>query len=252
MKLSIIVPVYDERDSIETVLRRVAAIDLKVGLPVGNAEAHGKGGEQPTSSSKFPTVEREIIVVDDGSTDGTREILDRLEDEGLPGLRIVHHRRNQGKGAAVRTALAACTGDYVVIQDSDLECDPADIPRLLAPVLAGQAQVVYGARSFVGQRPLLRWGNQFLTWVTNVLFGARLSDMETCYKLLPAQLFRSLKLESNRFDMEPEITAKLLRRGHAISEVPITYQPRGKKKLSPWRDGLPALWALVKYRWRSE
>ena len=166
-------------------------------------------------------------------------------------LQVVHHQRNQGKGAAIRTALNVSTGDYVVIQDADLEYDPADYPRLLAPIITGEAQVVYGVRSFAGQKPLLRWGNQFLTWVTNLLFGTRLHDMETCYKLLPGDLFRTLDLECNRFDMEPEITAKVLRRGYRIHEVPISYEPRGVKKLSPWRDGLPALRALLKYRWQK-
>ena len=140
-------------------------------------------------------IEREIIVVNDCSTDGTREILARLEREPLPDLQVVHHRRNQGKGAAIRTALTVSSGDYVIIQDADLEYDPADYPRLLAPILAGEAQLVYGVRSFAGQKPLLRWGNQFLTWVTNLLFRTRLHDMETCYKLLPGDLFRTLDLE---------------------------------------------------------
>ena len=164
---------------------------------------------------------------------------------------MVHHQHNQGKGAAIRTALNVSSGDYVVIQDADLEYDPADYPRLLAPIITGEAQLVYGVRSFAGQKPLLRWGNQFLTWVTNLLFGTRLHDMETCYKLLPGDLFRTLDLECNRFDMEPEITAKVLRRDYRIHEVPISYEPRGAKKLSPWRDGLPALRALLKYRWQK-
>ncbi len=238
MKLSILIPVYNERDSIETLLWRVAAVDLT--LAAGRDAAAAPA-----------TIEREIIVVNDCSTDGTPEILARLEREPVPDLQVVHHQRNQGKGAAIRTALNVSSGDYVIIQDADLEYDPADYPRLLAPILAGEAQVVYGVRSFAGQKPLLRWGNWFLTGVTNLLFGARLHDMETCYKLLPGDLFRTLDLECHRFDMEPEITAKVLRRGYRIHEVPISYEPRGAKKLSPWRDGLPALWALLKYRWRK-
>ena len=241
MKLSVLIPVYNESASIETLLRRVAAVDL---TPAGSGAAGATATEQAR-------IEREIIVVNDCSTDGTREILARLEREPLPDLQVVHHRRNQGKGAAIRTALTVSSGDYVLIQDADLEYDPADYPRLLAPILAGEAQLVYGVRSFAGQKPLLRWGNQFLTWVTNLLFGTRLHDMETCYKLLPGDLFRTLDLECSRFDMEPEITAKVLRRGYRIHEVPISYEPRGAKKLSPWRDGLPALWALLKYRWQK-
>ena len=168
----------------------------------------------------------------------------------MEGLRVLHHGYNQGKGAAIRTALAASTGDYVIIQDGDLEYDPADYPRLLAPILAGQAQVTYGVRSLAGQRLHIRWGNWFLTWATNLLYSSNLHDMETCYKLLPGELFRSLNLECSRFDMEPEITAKVLRRGYKIYEVPISYEPRGEKKLSPWRDGLPALWAIIKYRYK--
>ena len=238
MKLSILIPVYNERDSIETLLRRVAAVDLT--LAAGRDAAAAPA-----------TIEREIIVVNDCSTDGTPEILARLEREPVPDLQVVHHQRNQGKGAAIRTALNVSSGDYVIIQDADLEYDPADYPRLLAPILAGEAQVIYGVRSFAGQKPLLRWGNWFLTSVTNLLYGTRLHDMETCYKLLPGDLFRTLDLECHRFDMEPEITAKVLRRGYHIHEVPISYAPRGAKKLSPWRDGLPALWALLKYRWRK-
>ena len=238
MKLSILIPVYNERDSIEALLRRVGAVDL---TPAAGRDA----------AAAPARIEREIIVVNDCSTDGTPEILARLEREPVPDLQVVHHQRNQGKGAAIRTALAVSTGDYVVIQDADLEYDPADYPRLLAPILAGEAQVIYGVRSFAGQKPLLRWGNWFLTSVTNLLYGARLHDMETCYKLLPGDLFRTLDLECHRFDMEPEITAKVLRRGYRIHEVPISYEPRGAKKLSPWRDGLPALQALLKYRWRK-
>ena len=248
MKLSILIPVYNESASIEILLRRVAAVALAVADPAVPTPS-GNSDEGADGPSQAP-MEREIIVVNDSSTDGTREILTRLESEPLPDLRVVHHQRNQGKGAAVRTALAASTGDYVIIQDADLEYDPADYPRLLAPILTGQAQLTYGVRSFAGQKLLLHWGNSFLTWVTNLLFGARLHDMETCYKLLPGDLFRTLDLECNRFDMEPEITAKVLRRGYHIHEVPISYEPRGAKKLSPWRDGFPALWALIKYRWQ--
>lgn len=148
----------------------------------------------------------------------------------------------------MRTALAAATGDWVIIQDADLEYDPYEFVKMIEPVVSGRASVVFGVRDLVGQLPMMRWGNRFLTGLTNVLYGSRLSDMETCYKLLPRDVAFQLNLESNRFDLEPEITAKLLRRGHKIVEVPISYRPRRNKKLSPWKDGWPAVRALLKYR----
>lgn len=221
MKLSVLIPAYNEHESIEELIRRVAAVNL------------GPGSEI------------EIIVVDDGSTDGTREILANLN---APGLRVIEHERNQGKGGAIRTALAAATGDAVVFQDADLEYDPQDYARLWPLIAGGQAQVVYGARDLGEQAFLRRFGNHFLTWATNVLYGTRLKDMETCYKMIAMPIARELNLEANRFDMEPEITAKIVRAGHTIHEVPISYAPRIIRKLSPWRDGWPALWTLVKYR----
>lgn len=251
MKLSVLIPVYNEQTSVETIVRRVTAMDLAtVAVPV----------------------ELELVAVDDCSTDGTPHILDRLHGapaeapgagphpergdgpETVDALRVIRHPVNRGKGAAIQTALAAATGDYVIIQDADFEYDPADIPRLLAPVIAGTATVVYGARPLDGSggRHLLDFGNRALTWLTNVLYGTRLHDMETCYKLLPTSLLRDFNLECRRFDMEPEITAKVVRSGYRIVEVPIVYRPRkGGKKLSARRDGLPALQALLRYRaWR--
>jgi glycosyltransferase involved in cell wall biosynthesis len=212
--------VFDEQDSVEEILRRVAAVP----------------------------VSKEIVVVNDCSRDRTGTILDGLE---MDGLRVIHHAVNQGKGAAVRTALDAATGNLSIIQDADLEYDPEEYVKLLHPILEGKAQVVYGVRNLDGQKWLFRNGNRFLTLLTNLLYGSRISDMETCYKLIPTALFRELDIQSNRFDMEPEITAKLLRRGYRIHEVPISYRPRGEKKLSAWRDGLPALVALVRYRFKS-
>ncbi|MHB0858522.1 MAG: glycosyltransferase family 2 protein [Anaerolineae bacterium] len=217
MKLSVLIPVYNEEAGLETLLGRVAAVQ----------------------------VDKEIIVVDDCSHDGTGRILDRIR---LPQLRIIRHGVNQGKGAAIRTALEAATGDVVVIQDADLEYDPADYPALLAPIIQGEAQVVYGVRDLRGQKVLFRLGNQFLTLLTNLLYGVRLHDMETCYKVMVTDIARSLDLECNRFDLEPEITAKVIRLGYPIREVPIRYSPRVEKKLSPWKDGLPAVKALIRYR----
>lgn len=217
IKLSVLMPVYNEEAGLATILERVAAVD----------------------------VNKEIIVVDDCSSDGTAEILAQID---LPEVRMVRHAVNRGKGAAIRTALEAATGDAVIIQDADLEYDPQDYHALLEPLLSGNAQVVYGVRSFVNQKLLLRLGNQFLTWLTNLLYGVRLRDMETCYKLMRTEIARKLDLECNRFDMEPEITAKIIRMGIEIHEVPISYDPRDEKKLSPWRDGLPALKALWRYR----
>jgi len=225
-KLSVIVPVYNERNTVVEVVRRMRAVELPDGI------------------------EREIIVVDDGSTDGTRDVLRQLGDSTV---RVLAHEGNRGKGAAVRTGLALATGDYVLIQDADLEYDPEDWPRLIAPVTRGRARVVYGSR-FTGERRnmlLLHWiGNRMLSLVTNVLFNSTLSDMETCYKLVDRSLLNGLELRSDRFDIEPEITAKILKRGIRIYEVPISYMGRefdeGKK--ITWRDGFAALWTLVKFR----
>ncbi|OGO04337.1 MAG: hypothetical protein A2Y73_03845 [Chloroflexi bacterium RBG_13_56_8] len=221
MKLSVLMPVYNEEEDLEEILRGVAAADI----------------------------EKEIIVVDDCSTDMTAHI---LNDIGLPELRVIHHAVNRGKGAAIRTALEAVTGDAVIIQDADMEYDPRDYPALLEPIRAGVAKAVYGVRDFSGQRFLIQLGNRLLTAITNLLYGVHLRDMETCYKVMTVDLAKSLHIECNRFDLEPEITAKIIRQGCVIHEVPISYHPRAEKKLSPWRDGLPALRALLRYRrWRA-
>lgn len=221
MKLSVLIPVYNEEAGVETLLRRVQAVDI----------------------------EKEVIVVDDCSTDSTRAILSRLD---IPEMRVLSHNVNRGKGAAIRTALSAASGDAVIIQDADLEYDPHDYAALLAPILSGKAQVVYGYRDLDHQKPLFRFGNRLLTGITNLLYGTRLRDMETCYKLMVTDVAKSLDIECNRFDLEPEITAKIVRQGYEIHQVPISYEPREEKKLSPHRDGLPALWALVKYRfWKK-
>ncbi len=228
-KLSVVVPVFNERNTLVEVLRRMRAVELPDGI------------------------EAEIIVVDDGSTDGTRDVLRQLGDSTV---RIVLHEKNRGKGAALRTGFTHATGEYVLVQDADLEYDPEDWPKLLNPVLRGRAQVVYGSR-FTGERRnmlLLHWiGNRFLSMTTNILYNTTLSDMETCYKLIERGLIEDMKLVSNRFDIEAEISAKILKRGIRIYEVPISYSGRefdeGKK--ITWRDGFSALWTLVKYRFRD-
>jgi len=193
------------------------------------------------------------VLVDDGSTDGTRAVLQQLTDSTV---RVVLHEQNQGKGAAIRTGLAQITGDLVLIQDADLEYDPEDWPKLLAPVLRGKAQVVYGSR-FTGERRnmlFLHWiGNRFLSLVTNILYNTTLSDMETCYKLFDRRVLADIKLRSSRFDFEPEVTAKVLRRGIRIYEVPISYAGRefheGKK--ITWRDGVAALYHIARFSIRG-
>jgi glycosyltransferase involved in cell wall biosynthesis len=228
-KLSIVVPVFNENTTLVEILRRMRTVELPDG------------------------VEREIIVVDDGSTDGTRDVLRQLGDSTV---KIVMHEQNSGKGAAVRTGIANATGEYVLVQDADLEYDPEDWPRLINPVLKGKARVVYGSR-FTGERRnmlFLHWvGNRFLSLTTNVLYNTTLSDMETCYKLIDRTLLQSINLKAERFEIEPEITAKILKKGVRIYEVPVSYTGReldeGKK--ITWRDGFSALWTLVKYRFRD-
>jgi glycosyltransferase involved in cell wall biosynthesis len=224
--LSIIVPVYNEVRTVRAVIDRLLTIDLPVA--------------------------REILVVDDGSTDGTRDVLAAL---GTPESRllVIHAERNAGKGAAVRLGLNSARGTIVAIQDADLELDPQQISALVAPIVYGEADVVYGSR-FLAGRPNAPWitiaANRVLTGTTNLLFGGSLTDMETCYKVMRADVARSLKLDANRFDIEPQITARLLRGGHRIHELPVRFDPRSRaqgKKIG-WRDGVRALQVLVTER----
>ena len=240
MKLSIVMPVYNEIGTIADIIQRVRAVDLKV--PVGYGPEDGAVVE----------LDREIVVVDDGSTDGTRRILRALEDR--LGVTVILHERNQGKGAAVRTGLDHASGEVVLIQDADLEYDPRDFPALLQPILEGRSQVVYGSRFRGGPtKAMFFWhmlGNRFLTLVTNILYNTILSDMETCYKVFTREVAEQLDLKAPGWGFDPEITAQILKRGYRIYEVPISYTGREfeeGKKIS-WRDGLTVLWTLIKYR----
>ncbi len=227
MKISVIVPVYNEKNTVAEILRRVAATNIP----------------------------HEIVVVDDGSTDGSREILQDLEAKReIPNLKVIYHPHNMGKGAAVRTALQHVTGDVIIIQDADLEYDPEHYPILLEPIRKGMADVVYGSR-FLGapRRPILFWNmvaNKILTLITNILFNTILSDMETGYKVFRKEVVQDMPLHARGFEFEPEFTAKVLKRGYRIFEVPIAFNPRtyeeGKKIRA--RDGIIAIWTLLKYR----
>ena len=224
--LSIIVPVYNEVVTSRAVLDRLLAIDLP--LP------------------------REIIVVDDGSTDGTGAVLDEAHRDH-PAIAVLHATRNQGKGSAIRAGIARARGTIVAIQDADLELDPRQLAALVEPILGGATGVVYGSRFLQGRggAPMHTFlANRVLTTVTNLLFGASLTDMETCYKIMRIEVARSLDLTANRFDIEPEITARLLRRGYRIHEQPVRFDARSRaqgKKIS-WRDGIRALQVLVRER----
>lgn len=223
MRLSVVVPVFNERETIGEILERIQAVNI----------------------------DKEIIIVDDFSTDGTREILSR--DWQREGIVVRFQPQNGGKGSAVRDGLKYVTGDVVVIQDADLEYDPEDYHALLRPILAGKAKVVYGSRFLGEHKAMYFWhsvGNRLLTLVTNILFDTTLSDMETCYKMFTADIAHALNLRSPRWGFDPEITARMLKMGHRIYEVPISYSGReyleGKK--ITWKDGVTVLVTLLRYR----
>ena len=221
--LSVVMPVYNERATIDEIISRVRSVPLRI----------------------------ELIVVDDGSRDGTRDRLAELRDEY--GFKLVLQPKNQGKGAALRRGFEEVTGDIVVIQDADLEYSPEEYPALIELICQGRADVVYGSR-FLGRHRVFLFthymGNRLLTFLTNVLYNTMLTDMETCYKVMRVEVLRSMTLRSDSFGIEPEMTAKIFKRGYRVYEVPITYDGRGydEGKKITWRDGIVALWTLLKYR----
>ncbi len=224
--VSVVIAAYNERHTIEEIVRRVLAVPLRV----------------------------DLIVVDDGSTDGTRDVLEALQRE--LGFVLILQPRNSGKGSALRAGFARVTGDIVIVQDADLEYSPEEYPSLIELICDGRADVVYGSR-FLGRHRVFLFthylGNKLLTLMTNVLYNTILTDMETCFKVMRVEVLRSFTLRSNGFGIEPEITAKIFKRGFRVYEIPITYDGRSysEGKKITWRDGLIALWVLVKYRFRE-
>jgi glycosyltransferase involved in cell wall biosynthesis len=226
MKLSVIIPVYNERRTIEAVLQKVREVPM-------------------------PGVTKEIIVVDGNSVDGTRDILEKHRDD--PDTTIVFEPEPRGRGSALKEGLKRATGDVVIFQDADLELDPADYPALLEPLARGQAEVVFGSR-FLPGRPRMGfyqyWGNRMINAAVNLLYGTRLTDVETCYQVFRRELIQNFDLVNNDFAFTVELTVKLIKAGHTIQEIPIAYIPRGRaegKKIY-WMDGVLSLWTLVKYR----
>lgn len=228
MKLSIIIPVYNEEKTILKVINKVKKVKLK-------------------------KVVKEIVVIDDFSTDNTRKKLLKLKDKNI---RIFFHKKNRGKGVAIRTGLKHITGDIIIIQDGDLEYNPEEYGKLLKPIIENKTKVVYGSRleairkNLKNMYKLHYFGNVVLTLITNILYGIKITDMETCYKVFKKEILRNMKLKAKRFDFEPEITAKILKKGYKIVEVPINFVGRSFKegKKITWKDGIKALFYLIKYR----
>jgi len=230
MRLSIVIPVFNEHATLPAVLENVARVSL----------------------------DKEVLVVDDGSTDGTREYLQDMAQHPGEGVRVFFHDRNRGKGAALRTGFRETAGDIVIIQDADLEYDPQDYPALLKPILDGRADVVYGSRFLGGpHRVLFFWhyvGNKILTLISNMLTNLNLSDMETCYKVFRSEVIKNLTFTSDGFAIEAEMTVKIARAGYRVYETPISYSGRdySEGKKITWKDAFPTLWALVKHRFFSK
>jgi len=222
MKLSVIMPVFNEENTIEKIIDKVEKVNI----------------------------DKQIIVVDDGSTDRTRGILEKRQDSNI---RVLYHKRNQGKGSAIRTAIPYIEGEVTVIQDGDLEYDPEDYHRLVGPILSRKAKIVYGSRFLQYNKPIylhFLLGNKLLTWLINILYHSRITDSYTCYKAFDSKVLRSLTLQAKRFDFEAEVTVKLLKKGYKVHEVPISYSPRtlreGKK--IGWKDALLGIITIVKYK----
>ncbi len=243
VRYSVLMPVYNEAATLRMILNQVRLMhdfDLEIQPLMGE------------SPREVVHLHQEIIAVDDGSVDNSLELLRMAEAEGL--LTVVQHEKNQGKGAAIRTAIQHATGDILLIQDADMEYDPRDYPLLLQPILEGRTQVVYGSRFLGGPRKAMLYrhmlGNKLLTFLTNLLYDSILTDMETCYKVFRREVLDGVPLHARRFELEPEITAKILKRGYRIYEVPISYTGREYEegKNITWKDAFPAIWALIKYR----
>jgi dolichol-phosphate mannosyltransferase len=228
MKLSIVIPAYNEEKTLLKVLEKVKKVDLG-------------------------SIEKEIIIVDDASKDNTAEIIRKLPKS----IKRAFHAKNQGKGAAVRDGIEKATGDIVIIQDADLEYDPEDYKKVIKPIVDGKAEVVYGSRALNKNNRYsyvsFMLGGKLVTFMTNLLFFSRLTDEPTCYKTFKASVIKKIKIEHNRFEWEPEVTAKILKKGIKILEVPISYIPRTKKqgKKINWKDGILAIWTLFKYRFKN-